>query len=76
MILLTAVLQRSETGKTMMKEVRIVVSFGVRNDQSEVPGGFLSVGYNLFLDLSGGHVGVLTLHKIIWLNLSVNIILQ
>ena len=34
------------------------------------------VGYDLFLDLSGGHVGVLALQKIIWLNLSVNIILQ
>lgn len=75
MILLTAVLQRSETGKTMMKEVRIAVSFGVRNDQSYLEASY-GVGYNLLLDLSGGHVGVLTLHKIIWLNLSVNIILQ
>ena len=76
MILLTAVLQRSETGKTMMKEVRIVVSFGVRNNYSGVLGASYGVGYNLFLNLSGGHVGVFTLHKIIWLNLSVNIILQ
>ena len=34
-------------------------------------GASYGVGYNLFLDLSGGHVGVFTLQKIIWPNLSV-----
>lgn len=57
-------LQRSKTGKTVVKEVRTAVSFGVRRTKWQNKGAFSGVGDNLFLDLSGCYMHVVTLQQL------------